>query len=465
MEDRIALYPGRVRMTPVAGQPDLFDMTMADQPTVEGTALNKGNLLSDPTAALADAEYGETPDTPNEALALIAKGKVGVIVRSVATDLGENYALCNGDMYDESECPALSAMLPRNRYPKTSPTWYQDTGARADGYLNINELYNGEFISAIGSYSQCQVINKDGSPKGFITRTDMTSDTNARLWYIEHNGTYYLGFLYLGSGNNTAMAVYRSSNLSTWTFVKNITGLKTSNYKPEGDNDMLAKFDGTYYYINREGYENSTSGRNIAVVNSSFNLVSEVFVPSQYFTLRMCGDRCYAIMHNNNSSNYQIGVKQLNGTTPPTALSGYRTCTWTSWSTNVRVVEFSDTYDVMWQSGCTTLAFIPRNGTSAIKTYTLPFAPAFVYPDETGTMLIVADNSKYITCSTSAADPTQASAWSGEVAISFADGWYTYYTVHSRHKASIIPDKQRIVRAPLLPTIAESECYNFIKVK
>lgn len=41
MKDRIATHPGRVTLIPVSGQSNTYDMTMADQPTEEGTPLNK----------------------------------------------------------------------------------------------------------------------------------------------------------------------------------------------------------------------------------------------------------------------------------------------------------------------------------------------------------------------------------------------------------------------------------------
>lgn len=39
--DRVPVYPGRVRMTPVSGQANVYDMVRADQPTQEGTPINK----------------------------------------------------------------------------------------------------------------------------------------------------------------------------------------------------------------------------------------------------------------------------------------------------------------------------------------------------------------------------------------------------------------------------------------
>ena len=62
MQDRIPLYPGRVTMTPVAGQANTFAMVRADDPTQAGTPLNKATLLKDATAALYGLGTGAVPD-------------------------------------------------------------------------------------------------------------------------------------------------------------------------------------------------------------------------------------------------------------------------------------------------------------------------------------------------------------------------------------------------------------------
>ena len=41
VKDRIPTYPGRVRMTPVPGQADTYDMVRADEPIEPGTPINK----------------------------------------------------------------------------------------------------------------------------------------------------------------------------------------------------------------------------------------------------------------------------------------------------------------------------------------------------------------------------------------------------------------------------------------
>ena len=37
--DRVPTYPGRVKLTPVSGQANTYDMVRADSPTVEGSDL------------------------------------------------------------------------------------------------------------------------------------------------------------------------------------------------------------------------------------------------------------------------------------------------------------------------------------------------------------------------------------------------------------------------------------------
>lgn len=62
MQDRIPLYPGRVKMTPVAGHENTYDMVRADEPQQEGTPLNKNSLLKDSTAAALGLTESAVPD-------------------------------------------------------------------------------------------------------------------------------------------------------------------------------------------------------------------------------------------------------------------------------------------------------------------------------------------------------------------------------------------------------------------
>ena len=85
MQDRVSLYPGRVKLEPVAGQANLYDLTRADQPTQEGTPLNKASLLSDATAALLGLGTDAVPDEAFLALA-IGSGYYGYRVKVQFSD-------------------------------------------------------------------------------------------------------------------------------------------------------------------------------------------------------------------------------------------------------------------------------------------------------------------------------------------------------------------------------------------
>lgn len=81
MKDRVPTYAGRVRLTPVANQDNIYDLVRADEPIQEGTPLNKANLLTDETAQA----MGLTSDaTPNDAFAQLTS-KTREITLAVAS--------------------------------------------------------------------------------------------------------------------------------------------------------------------------------------------------------------------------------------------------------------------------------------------------------------------------------------------------------------------------------------------
>lgn len=84
MQDRVSQYPGRVKLVPVEGQENVYDMERADGATVAGTPLNKANLLADATATALGLTSAATPNT---AFAAIPK-KINngwTLLRSYAT--------------------------------------------------------------------------------------------------------------------------------------------------------------------------------------------------------------------------------------------------------------------------------------------------------------------------------------------------------------------------------------------
>ena len=63
MQDRVPVNPGRVLITPEDGSPAYYaTMTRADNPTQEGTRLNKASLLKDVTASLFGFDENAVPN-------------------------------------------------------------------------------------------------------------------------------------------------------------------------------------------------------------------------------------------------------------------------------------------------------------------------------------------------------------------------------------------------------------------
>ena len=62
MQDRVPLYPGRVKLTPVSGHENTYDMVRADEPTQEGDPLSKATLLQDATALAYGLTAAAVPD-------------------------------------------------------------------------------------------------------------------------------------------------------------------------------------------------------------------------------------------------------------------------------------------------------------------------------------------------------------------------------------------------------------------
>ena len=69
MRDRVPTHPGRVRLVPVPGQANLYDLVRADEPITEGTPLCKETLLPDSVCDVLGID--QDTSTPADALAIL----------------------------------------------------------------------------------------------------------------------------------------------------------------------------------------------------------------------------------------------------------------------------------------------------------------------------------------------------------------------------------------------------------
>ena len=85
MQDRVPQYPGRVTLVPVPGMANTYTMKRADEPTQQGTPLNKATLLTDETANLMGGAV-QTPDDAFKRLLLLSQTGGMVTVRVTSLD-------------------------------------------------------------------------------------------------------------------------------------------------------------------------------------------------------------------------------------------------------------------------------------------------------------------------------------------------------------------------------------------
>ena len=90
MKDRIPTKPGRVLLTPEDGSSPFYaTLTRADEPTQEGTPLNKANLLSDETeVSIWEVAQGRTVNDALKMLSDVAYGRVASLTLTINDTAG-----------------------------------------------------------------------------------------------------------------------------------------------------------------------------------------------------------------------------------------------------------------------------------------------------------------------------------------------------------------------------------------
>lgn len=180
MNDRLPTYPGRVQLAPVSGQTNIYDMTMADEPTIAGTPPIKANLLTDATAAIIEAlkSGNTTPATVNEALALLA-GSMGRVETGSYVGTG-TYGQANPTSITFSDITPKLVLI------------YADGGLQwSSGTVSLqNGLIWGEGMTTVYMYNNTVTASLSGKTLSWYA-------ANAQYDYQQLNGSgttyYYLG--------------------------------------------------------------------------------------------------------------------------------------------------------------------------------------------------------------------------------------------------------------------------------
>lgn len=160
MKDRVSTYPGRVKLQPVEGQANTYDMTRADVPVEPGTPLNQQTLLQPSTAQYLKLPYADP--TVDDALRHMVDRVVpiGTIRTSPAQSLGDAWLKCDGSMVTFENYPQLCSVL---RNTGGAVTW---SSASYPSTLSIDKVSNavyfdGKWIICVKSGSNYKLLSAE----------------------------------------------------------------------------------------------------------------------------------------------------------------------------------------------------------------------------------------------------------------------------------------------------------------
>lgn len=226
MFDRIPLHPGRVKMTPVAGQANTFDMVRADDPTQAGTPLNKATLLKDVTAALYGLGIGAVPD---DVLAELGKYKQYWWRRRLSA----------GERYTEQKTSLTSSVsISGSDSSWTLKLAKSITINPSSGAIELSDPENYamnsisyETAKALAQKGPCYITNLKGATSDvYYIPANATADTGA----FANNSTATL-FYYEDSDGDTDFMILGGSKANPPG--KKVTSAKTN--APAGDWEYL----------------------------------------------------------------------------------------------------------------------------------------------------------------------------------------------------------------------------------
>lgn len=281
MQDRIAEFPNRIKLTPVSGQTNVYDLERADSPIQEGTRLCKGTLLSDDTAELLGLLNNPTVDDALKELSgdsqIVTGSYIGTDTFSVATaqSTGKTpscrFRKLNGYLfafgynqlwYTEDGVNWLSGNAPSANiydmaygngvyvcvcgtqiyWATTLGTWTLATSNNNFCYRNVAFNGNKFLCTTLSNYltaSNVYCVSTDG-------KTWVQNSSNVSL--LHRSLEYQNGYFYSAIGNK----IYRSTDGASWTIV----------YTTRNGNESLTMSDRVLFTVGYSGGAYSENGQN-----------------------------------------------------------------------------------------------------------------------------------------------------------------------------------------------------------
>lgn len=216
MVDRVPEHPGRVRLIPVPGEDNLYDLVREDGATVEGTPLCKATMLPDDVCNTLGLNT-KTAE-PKDAF-LLCGDRIGDIKTTTRKGLGSNWLLCNGATIQASAYPELAQMLGgpfegtwKNYQIATTTTNFCRAMLYGNGYYVIGYTANNYPMIAYTT-----------NPNGAWS-TRQISNTAFDVYSMVYADGY---FVVCGYGSKSTYILYATSPSISWT-LKQIASSETN---------------------------------------------------------------------------------------------------------------------------------------------------------------------------------------------------------------------------------------------
>ena len=236
--DRIPTYPGRVKLVPVDGQENTYDMVRADSPIVEGTPINKAlfdSYLNTVTAALNVLD--------NKIFELTQRVELGKLNDGTIFGLYENgvlvpYIKLMYISFDQNRALAL-------RLDCVKMDTMQDE-TDANGYQNckIDKWLENEFVSTLDAATQ-SVLKTVGVPSSSAAQYENNYTLSRKVFllsareyghevidWMPNNGAannYFKGY------PDRIIAKYNGSPVEYWTRSVSYSERKASGIATDGN--------------------------------------------------------------------------------------------------------------------------------------------------------------------------------------------------------------------------------------
>lgn len=194
-------------------------MKREDAPTVEGTPLNKANLLSDATTQKLWPNADTRPEDPtvNGALAKLSQGtaKVGDVVITSRTDLSASWLPCDGRTVSQEQYPDLCAVL---RTPASPSLWTQKTVSTSVGTGGDAISYeNGHWFRTYQDATSAHIlVSDDGEtwiewpiPQNFWSNSSILSSRVVAAHAVKYFGGLYVCSVCVLCAKSSGVAYYR----------------------------------------------------------------------------------------------------------------------------------------------------------------------------------------------------------------------------------------------------------------